>query len=116
MMTLVLIASRLMSFIFVQISCIFSHNQINGNLALISWRRHFTDVVNIDSVAYYGRCPLDHILKVILKKRKNDEEWIIRRKLPVEQKAKKLKSYTPSIPFYVAIFDRARSVRKKRRL
>ena len=56
---------------------------------------------------------MDHILKVILKKRKNNEEWTIRRKLLVEQKDKKLKFDTPSVPFYVAIFDRTRSVRKK---
>ena len=31
----------------------------------------------------------------------------------MEQKVKRLKSYTPSVPFYVAIFDRTRSVRKK---
>nr|XP_016466206.1 PREDICTED: 60S ribosomal protein L7-2-like [Nicotiana tabacum] len=36
--------------------------------------------------------PLNYIPEVILKKRKNNEEWAIRRKLQLEQKVRKLKS------------------------
>lgn len=36
--------------------------------------------------------PLNYIPEVILKKRKNNEEWAIRRKLQLEQRVKKLKS------------------------
>ncbi|XP_009804423.1 large ribosomal subunit protein uL30z [Nicotiana tabacum] len=36
--------------------------------------------------------PLNYIPEVILKKRKNNEEWAIRRKLQLEQKVKRLKS------------------------
>lgn len=35
---------------------------------------------------------LNYIPEVILKKRKNNEEWAIRRKLQLEQRVKKLKS------------------------
>lgn len=35
---------------------------------------------------------LNYIPEVILKKRKNNEEWAIRRKLQLEQKVKRLKS------------------------
>lgn len=36
--------------------------------------------------------PLNYIPEVILKKRKNNEEWAIRRKLQLEQKVRKRKS------------------------
>ena len=36
--------------------------------------------------------PLNYIPEVILKKRKNNEEWAIRRKQQLEQRVKRLKS------------------------
>lgn len=36
--------------------------------------------------------PLNYVDEVVLKKRRNNEEWAIRRKLQLEQKVRKLKS------------------------
>lgn len=36
--------------------------------------------------------PLNYIPEVVLKKRRNNEEWAIRRKLQLEERVKRLKS------------------------
>lgn len=41
--------------------------------------------------------PLNYIPEIILKKRKNNEQWAIRRKQQLEQRVKKLKSDNFSI-------------------
>ena len=51
--------------------------------------------------------PMDHILKVILKKRKNNEECTVRRKNLVEQKVKKLKFDNFLLCYHISSFGNA---------